>query len=187
MGCQHDDPPWTAQGRSEGSPGISNSCETALASVSSMSCHLADNFHPILVLCHNSRQFKFAPRILQIFLLFSLCPDLHFLFLQPWICYLQSWSYSAGSPWKLCCITEPLVLWAQDSLHQRRPFKASCFPDPVWSQIRLEHSCAGLVCLRCPIFARQAPFHWRSLQNSEFSCQPWEVLKQKATVSLLQH
>lgn len=137
---------------------MSNSRKRASASGNSMSCHLADNFHPILLLCHNSWQFSFAPRFLWIFGLLSLSrspflgfttlnllpTELKLLVLEPLDAVLDYWA---------SCPVSPRFTTTEEAL------QGLIFPSTsLITNQAVAPKCSVQGCLRCSIFA-----HWASL------------------------
>lgn len=101
MWCQHNSLPWTVEGRSKGSTSDFQVLKDNLGL-----CQIH-----VLPPCRQfSSYFGICPYLVVIlicsqdfvhFPTLFFCPDLNFLLLQPWMCYLQSWSFSAWNPWKL--------------------------------------------------------------------------------------
>lgn len=121
-----------------------------------MSCHLADNFHPILVLCHNSWHFYIGPRILWIFKLFCLCPFLGFttLNLLPSGLKLPSWEpLEAVLYFQASCPVSPRFTTIEKAL------QGLMFPSTsLITNKAVAPKCAGPGCLRCSVFAPWASF-----------------------------
>lgn len=172
--CQHNNLPWNAKERSEGSPQGFPAPARQPQPVSAMSCHPADNFHLFwyyavihgcLNLLPGSSGFFDSSPFVQIS--FSWFYNLEFA-------TSRAEASQLGAPGG--CVVLLSLLSCEPNIHYKASHcpapsdhKSGCSTQVCWPRLpQVLHSCSlGLLSLK---------------EFPEFSCHPWEELKQKATV-----